>query len=103
MKKAQAFASLDESAKTMLVLERFPEVIRAFAPVAGAVAAPLGNIDKLIMVDGGGGGEGSSPLHRLAGTVPSTIFNLVQTAQAMGLDVSALLGKLGVAAEKKSE
>jgi len=99
MKKAQAFAQLDASAKTMLVLERFPEVIRAFAPVAGAVAAPLGNIDKLVMVDGGG--EGGSALNRLAGTVPSTIFNLVQTAQAMGLDVSALLGKLGVKKEEK--
>jgi flotillin len=102
MKKAQAFAQLDESAKTMLVLERFPEVIRAFAPVAGAVAAPLGNIDKLVMVDGGGA-EGSSPLNRLAGTVPATMFNLVQSAQALGLDMTALLGKLGVAAEKKGE
>jgi len=46
------------------------------------------------MVDGGG--EGGSPMTRLAGTVPSTLFNLVQTAQAMGLDVSALLGKLGI-------
>jgi len=103
MKKAQAFAQLDASAKTMLVLERFPEVIRAFAPVAGAVAAPLGNIDKLVMVDGGGGGEGSSPLQRLAGTVPATMFTLVQSAQALGLDVSALLGKVGVAQEKKGE
>ena len=103
MKKAQAFADLDASAKTMLVLERFPEVIKAFAPVAGAVAAPLGNIDKLVMVDGGGGGEGSSPLHRLAGTVPATMFNLVQSAQALGLDVSALLGKVGVVQEKKGE
>jgi flotillin len=103
MKKAQAFAALDESAKTMLVLERFPEVIRAFAPVAGAVAAPLGNIDKLVMVDGGGGGEGSSPLNRLAGTVPATMFNLIQNAQALGLDVSALLGKVGVKSEKQNE
>ena len=91
---------LDESAKTMLVLDRFPEVIRAFAPVAGAVTAPLGNIDKLVMV-GGGGGEGSSPLHRLAGVGPATIFNLVQSAQALGLDVNALLGKLGVKRERE--
>jgi len=103
MKKAQAFADLDASAKTMLVLERFPEVIRSFAPVAGAVAAPLGNIDRLVMVDGGGAGEGSSPLGRLAGTVPATMFNLIQNAQALGLDVSALLGKVGVATEKKGE
>ena len=55
------------------------------------------------MVDGGGGGEGSSPLHRLAGTVPATMFNLVQCARALGLDVSALLGKLGVKSERENE
>lgn len=96
MKKAQAFGQLDTSARSMLVLERLPEVIRAFAPVASAVAAPMGDIDKLVMIDGGGGAGSSSSLQRLAGTVPQTLFGLVQTAQAMGLDLSGLLGKLGV-------
>ncbi|MFH1176146.1 MAG: SPFH domain-containing protein [Acidobacteriota bacterium] len=95
-KKAEAFAKLDASARTMLVLERLPEVIRAVAPVAGAVAAPLGNIDKLVMIDGGGGSGALGGVARLAGTVPATIFNLIQTAQALGLDVSGALGKLGV-------
>ncbi|MBI3460234.1 flotillin family protein, partial [Candidatus Acetothermia bacterium] len=66
LKKAEAFEKLDESAKTMLILERFPEIIKAFAPVAGAVAAPMGNIDKLVMIDSGGGnGDGSGTLTRL--------------------------------------
>ena len=99
LKKAEAFAKLDESSKTMLVLERFPEIIKAYAPVAGAVAAPLGNIDKLIMVDSGGSGDGSNPLNRLANTVPTTMFNLMQTAQALGIDLSGLLSKLGVKEE----
>jgi flotillin len=94
LKKAQAFAKIDEGARTMLVLERLPDVIKAFAPVAGAVAAPMGNIDKVIMVDGGG--EGSSTLKRFADTVPSTMFSVLQTAQALGLDISGLLKKLGV-------
>jgi flotillin len=94
LKKAQAFAKLDEAARTMLVLERLPEVIKSMAPVAGAVAAPLGNIDKIVMVDGGGG-EGST-LKRFAETVPSTVFSALQTAQALGLDLSALLKKIGV-------
>ena len=99
-KKAEAFAKLDESAKTMLVLERFPEVIRAFAPVAGAVAAPLGNIDKLVMIDGGGGSEnGSGTLTRLASTVPTTMFNLLQTSKALGIDLTGLLGRVGVQEE----
>ncbi len=94
LKKAQAFAKIDEGARTMLVLERLPDMIKAFAPVAGAVAAPMGNIDKVIMIDGGG--EGSSTLKRYADTVPSTMFSVLQTAQALGLDISGLLKKLGV-------
>ena len=95
LKKAQAFAKIDEGARTMLVLERLPDVIKAFAPVAGAVAAPMGNIDKVIMVDGGGG-EGASPLRRFADTVPTTMFSVMQTAQSLGIDISGLLKKLGV-------
>jgi len=94
LRKAQAFAKIDEGARTMLVLERLPDVIKAFAPVAGAVAAPMGNIDKVVMVDGGG--EGASPLRRYADTVPTTMFSVMQTAQALGLDLSGLLKKLGV-------
>jgi flotillin len=94
LKKAQAFAKIDEGARTMLVLERLPEIIKAFAPVAGAVAAPMGNIDKVVMVDGGG--AGSSTLKRYADTVPSTMFSVLQQAQALGLDISGLLKKLGV-------
>jgi flotillin len=99
LKKAEAFQKLDESAKTMLILERFPEVIKSFAPVAGAVAAPMGNIDKLVMVDGGGNGDGSGTLTRLANTVPTTMFNLMQTAKALGIDISQLLGKVGIQEE----
>ncbi len=100
LRKAEAFAKLDESAKTMLVLERFPEVIRAFAPVAGAVAAPLGNIDRLVMVDSGGHGNGDGgTLGRLANTVPTTMFNLLQSSKALGIDLTGFLGKLGVKEE----
>jgi len=98
LKKAQAFAQIDECARTMLVLERLPDIIKAFAPVAGAVAAPMGNIDKVIMVDGGG--EGASTLRRYVDTVPATMFSVLQTAQALGLDISGLLKKLGVQESK---
>jgi flotillin len=102
LKKAEAFAKLDESAKTMLILERLPEVIQAFAPVAGAVAAPLGNIDKLVMLDSGSP-NGANTLSRLASAVPTTIFQMIQTAQALGLDISGLLGKIGIKSEETKE
>jgi flotillin len=103
LKKAEAFAKLDESSKTMLVLERFPDVIKAFAPVAGAVAAPMGNIDKLVMLDSGGHSDGAGTLTRLASTVPTTMFNLMQTAKALGLDISGLLGKVGIREEDEGQ
>jgi flotillin len=95
LKKAQAFASMEESARSLLVLERLPEVIRAFAPVAGAVAAPMGNIDKVVLVDTGSADQPT--LSRYASTVPATLFQTVQAAQALGLDLSGLLSRLGVA------
>ncbi len=104
LRKAEAFQKLDESSRTLLVLERFPELIRAFAPVAGAVAAPLGNIDKLVMIDGGGpAGEAGGPVNRLAQTVPTTMYQVMQLSQALGLDMSVLLGKLGIRSEDETK
>ena len=105
LRKAEAFQKLDESSRTLLVLERFPELIKAFAPVAGAVAAPLGNIDKLVMIDGGGSGpgEGGGTVNRLAQTVPTTMYQVMQLSQALGLDMSVLLGKLGIKAEDETK
>ncbi len=97
LRKAEAFGKLDDSARTLLVLERFPDVIKAFAPVAGAVSAPLGNIDKLVMIDGGSP-DGKATVSRLTQTVPATMFQVMQVAQALGLDLNALLGKFGVKA-----
>jgi flotillin len=95
LKKAQAFASMEEPARSLLVLERLPEVIRAFAPVAGAVAAPMGNIDKVVLVDTGSADQPT--LSRYASTVPATLYQTLQAAHALGLDLSGLLGRLGAA------
>jgi len=103
LRKAEAFQKLDESSRTLLVLERFPDLIKAFAPVAGAVAAPLGNIDKLVMIDGGGGGDGGGTVNRLAQTVPTTMYQVMQLSQALGLDLSLLLGKLGIKPEDETK
>ena len=81
LRKAEAFAKLDDSARALLVLERYPEIIKAFAPVASAVAAPLGNIDKLVMIDSGGSGDGNGTVNRLASTVPTTMFQVMQAAR----------------------
>ena len=101
-KKAEAFAHLDQAGKTMLVLDRLPDIVKEFSAVMGAIAAPMGNIDKVVMIDsGGGGGNGATPhssIARYAGTVPTVLFDLLQRADALGIDLKGLLAKAGIQA-----
>lgn len=95
-RKAQAFAKLDQAGKTMLVLDRLPEIVRQFSGVMGAIAAPMGNIDKVVMIDSGNSGDGKTSVARFAGTVPAVLFDLIQKAEAMGIDLRGLLAKAGI-------
>jgi hypothetical protein len=72
-------------------------VLQASTGIFGAVAAPLGNIDKLVVIDqGNGAADGSSGLGRLAKTSPTVVFNLLQQLEALGLNLPALMQQLGV-------
>jgi flotillin len=100
-KLAQALAQMTESAKLILILDRLPVLFdkggEAAAKVAQAifssVAAPLGNIDELRIIDLGGSGR---PLEQLASVVPNTVFRFLSSLKAQGIDVKQLLGKLGI-------
>ena len=79
---------------------------KASSGVFGAVAAPLGNIDKLVVIDqGNGNGEnGSGSLGRLAKTSPAVVFNLLQQLEALGLSVpgvSAAARRLGTSRPRR--
>jgi flotillin len=97
-KKAEAFRMLDQAGKTMLVLDRLPPIVTEFAKVMGAIAAPMGNIDKVVMIDSGAANGHGSTVSRFAGTVPTVLFELLQKADAMGLDLRGLLDKAGIQA-----
>lgn len=60
-----------------------------------AVAAPLGNIDKLVVIDQGGNGD-SSGVSKLAKQGPAVVFNLLQQIEALGLNVPDVLQQLGI-------
>lgn len=95
-RKAEAFAKLDQAGKTMMVLDRLPEIVREFSSVMAAIAAPMGNIDKVVMIDGGS--NGATSMARFAGTVPSVLFDMLQKAEALGLDLKDLLERAGIQA-----
>jgi hypothetical protein len=72
--------------------------LQASTGIFGAVASPLGNIDKLVVIDQGNGhGDGGSGgLGRIANTSPAVVFSLLQQLEALGLNIPAVLQQLGV-------
>ena len=97
LKKAEAWKEFNDAAKLQTILEKLPSVLQASAGIFGAVAAPLGNIDKVVVIEqgNGGGGEGTGGIGRIARTGPALIFGLLQQLQAMGLDIPTVLSQLG--------
>ena len=93
---AKAYQQFNEAALTLEVLKVLPQAIESLGTVFGSIAAPMGNIDKLVVVDSGGGEDGKGALNRFAKTGPLMLFQLIEQAKAAGIDVTALLGKLGI-------
>jgi flotillin len=98
LRKAEAWKEFNDAARLQTVLEKLPAIIEASSGVFGAVAAPLGNIDKLVVIDQGGtdGDGGSGSLGRLAKTSPAVVFNVLQQLEALGLNVPGVLQQLGI-------
>jgi flotillin len=101
LKKAEAWKEFNEAARLQTVLERMPNILQSLAPVFGAVAAPLGNIDKVVVIEQGNG-HGASGINRFASTAPSVIFGLLQQLEALGINVPNLLTQLGVKTDSNS-
>lgn len=98
---ADALAKMTEAAKLIMILDRLPKLIElggeagekiARATFSG-VAAPLGNIDSIHIVDMGGNGQG---LDQMASLVPNTVIKTLATLKASGIDFSEIAKKLGI-------
>jgi flotillin len=98
LKKAEAWRQFNDAAKLQTLLEKLPSVLQASAGIFGAVAAPLGNIDKVVVIEQGNGtgGDSTGGIGRIARTGPALVFSLLQQLQAMGLDIPSVLSQLGV-------
>jgi len=101
--KAAAWREFNDAARLQTILEKLPSIIEASAPVFQAVAEPLGKIDKIVMIDNGGtgNGNGSSGINRFAQTAPTMIFSLLQQLQAMGLTMPEVMAQLGINQDEK--
>ena len=99
--KANAWREFNDAARLQTILERLPGIIESTAPALKAISEPLGNIEKVVMIDHGGDGisGGGSGLNRFAQTGPTMIYALLQQLQALGLNLPEILKQLGTAAE----
>lgn len=98
LQKAEAWKEFNDAARLQTILEKLPAIIESSTGVFGAVAAPLGNIDKLVVIDqGDGNGSGGGGIGKLAKTGPAVVFNLLQQLEALGLNVPGVMAQLGIA------
>ncbi len=97
LKKAEAWKEFNDAAKLQTILEKLPSVLQSSAGIFGAVAAPLGNIDKVVVIEqgNGGAGDGMGGIGRIARTGPALVFSLLQQLQALGLDIPSVISQLG--------
>lgn len=98
LKKAGAWQQFNEAAQLQTILEKLPNILQASTQIFGAVAAPLGNIDKVVVIEQGNS-QGQSGVARFANNAPAVIFNLLQQLQALGLNLPDVLSQLGVKTE----
>jgi len=96
LRKAEAWKQFNDAARLQTILEKLPAILQASSGIFGAVAAPLGNIDKVVVIDQGSGDGSSSGLGRLAKAGPNVVFGLLQQMEALGLNVPSILQQLGV-------
>jgi hypothetical protein len=88
-------------AKMILILDRLPVLLdrggeamgKVATSVFSSVAAPLGQIDEVRIIDMGGNGRG---LDQFSTVVPNTVFKFLAGLKAQGIDFKPLLTKLGV-------
>jgi len=97
LKKAEAWREFNDAARLQTILEKLPAILQASTGIFGAVSAPLGNVDKIVVIDqNSGNGAAGGGLSRLTSTGPAVVFNLLQQLEALGLNVPSILQQLGV-------
>lgn len=107
LKKAEAYKAMDRAAMIQMILEKAPLLIQELGAAAQQGLTPLaelgkgigtglGNIDKVNIIDMGGGKDGKDALTRYAMTVPDVLFTILARMKTVGIDVDGLLKKIGI-------
>ena len=93
-KKADAWQHYNSAALAELVIARLPEI-------ATAVAAPLANIDRIVLIGDGGGSSGIERITKGVGEVLAQVPTVVEAMS--GIDLGKLMSQVQSKAEPKPE
>ena len=97
----KAMAQMSDSAKLLLVLDRLPTLLdkggeagaKVLGSMFGPIAAGVGSIDSIRIVDMGGSGNG---VDKMSGVVSDTVFQVLAQLKSRGVDIKGLLAVAGV-------
>jgi len=114
LKKAEAYKALDRAAMIQMILEKAPQLIQELgaatqqgltplAELGKGIGTGLGNIDRVNIIDMGGGKDGKDALTRYAMTVPDVLFTILARMKAVGIDVDGILRKVGIDPSRVSD
>jgi flotillin len=100
-KLAEALREMSDAARMIIILDKLPllldqggnAVAKVMQAIFSSIAAPLGQIDKIEIIDVGGSGRG---VEQISSIVPNVLFKLLANAKAQGIDVAGLLAKIGI-------
>lgn len=81
-KKAEAYAKYNKAAVAEMMIKVLPDI-------AGKIAEPLSQIDKITII---GGGEGSNGVEQVAGNVPAVMTKLFESMkETTGIDLADII------------
>lgn len=90
--KAEAWERYGDAAVIQLLVERYPEIIRAMGAPMNAIGTGLSNIDNISIVDMGGNADGKSPVERVISQVPGQFIQFNEQIKALlGIDLAQML------------
>lgn len=98
---ADALAKMSQDARFIIILDKLPNLLdkggdalaKTLQAAFGPVAAAVGQIDRISIVDVGGTGNGAE---KVANIVPSIVFKFLANAKAQGIDLGPLFKALNI-------
>ena len=92
--KAAAWKEYGDAAVIQLLLERYPDIVTAMGEPMQAIGTGLAGVDRISIVDIGGGGDGQPPVGRLINQIPEQFLKLNEQLKAVfGIDLAELLAR----------